>query len=781
MMKTAENMPQLSIQDFQCQEQLTVGPVHLEARRLSMPYTILKADGQSDSKELIYSYDEEVFDPHDPKDQNLGSLIGAQLALNYGLFFKKIVFNGLFNGVDKRFLISMMENTSKEIYVNKLLQPNPFLTEAFKGLPPIRRKTYTQADISFINTAFQQKVPEHIFWNTNSQKHCVLSSGGKDSLLSYGLLKEIGKEVHPIFGNESGRHWFTALNGYRYQKETDAHTTKVWMNSDRLFAWMLRHLPFIRPDFSHIRADDYPVRLWTVAVFLFGVLPLMKKRELGRLIIGDEYDATQREVFEGITHYNGLYDQSKYFDEAMSRFFLKKGWDISQFSLLRPLSELLIQKILSHRYPELQAHQVSCHATHEKDGRIYPCGKCEKCRRIIGMLSALDVAPRHCGYTDEQVKEGLKSLNQQKLKQIGTDASHLYYLLEEKGLIDTEGGKSHKAYPQIMHLRFDRERSPLHNMPIDLRAPLFKIFLEYAMGSVLLKDRKWSPIDILRHPLLQVPYPFEFRAAPKTTASTPIHKHLWAELTWEEAEEKCKEVDLAILPVGAIEQHGPHLPLDVDAFDAYYLAQKVAEACSYPHPLVLPLISYGVSYHHSQFKGTISVTNEAMSKFIYDIGMSLAQNGIKKILILNGHGDNSPALNYAAQMINRDAHIFVCVDTGETSDADIYDLIHTHNDIHAGEVETSTTLAVRPQLVKMDKAKDMTLNFSNRYLDFTSQYSVPWYAHTDKISANGVMGDPTKASAEKGEKIWKIMISHLVVLVEELKRLSLDEIYQKKF
>lgn len=396
------------------------------------------------------------------------------------------------------------------------------------------------------------------------------------------------------------------------------------------------------------------------------------------------------------------------------------------------------------------------------------------------MLSALDVAPQHCGYTDQQIKEGLLSLSSQKLKQIGTDASHLYHLLEEKGLITPPESKSYKAYPHIMNLRFDRERSPIYHTPLDLRAPIFKIFLEHAEGAVFFRDHQWSPIDIFEHPMLQTPYPFEFETAPQDTPPSR-NEHLWAELTWEEAEARCGEVDLAILPVGAIEQHGPHLPLDVDAFDANYLAQKVAEACSHPRPLVLPLIPYGVSYHHSQFKGTLSVSNEAMSKFIYDIGMSLAQNGIKKILIINGHGDNSPALNYAAQMINRDAHIFVCVDTGETSDSDIYDLVHTHNDIHAGEVETSTTLAVRPQLVKMDKAKDMSLKFSNRYLDFTSQYSVPWYAHTDKISANGVMGDPTKASVEKGEKIWKIMISHLVVLAEELKKLSLDEIYQKKF
>ena len=174
------------------------------------------------------------------------------------------------------------------------------------------------------------------------------------------------------------------------------------------------------------------------------------------------------------------------------------------------------------------------------------------------------------------------------------------------------------------------------------------------------------------------------------------------DLTWQEAEEKLKKVDVALLPVGAIEQHGPHLPLDTDAFDAEYLANKVAETCSEPKPFVLPLIPYGVSYHHEDFLGTISVTNETLSKVVYEIGLNLANQGIKKLVIINGHGDNAPSLNFAAQMINRDAKIFVAVDTGETSDVDLENFISTPNDVHAGEIETSTTLAVRPDLVKMD-------------------------------------------------------------------------------
>ncbi|MCF8268035.1 MAG: hypothetical protein K9I69_08105, partial [Ignavibacteriales bacterium] len=364
-------------------DELIVGPVEIKPDKISMPYTVINSNGET-TLDLEYKFEEEVFDPSDGGSQNLASMMGVQVAFNYGLFCKKITFKGLFDNTDKRFILDMMENTSREIYVIKLLHPNPFLIGNYKELPLIKQKKYTRAKVEFINQSPAKKLNWH-FWETDKLKHCILSSGGKDSLLSYGLINEIGKEAHPIFVNESGRHWFTALNSYRYFKQNVPDTSRVWTNSDRLFNWMLRNLSFIRKDFNTIRADDYPIRLWTVAVFSFGVLPLMKKRGLSRLLIGDEYDSTQKKNYKGITHYSGLFDQSKYFDEVLSRYYLKKGWAINQFSILRPLSEILIEKILAKRYPELQQHQISCHASHQKEDRIYPCGKCEKCRRIVGM------------------------------------------------------------------------------------------------------------------------------------------------------------------------------------------------------------------------------------------------------------------------------------------------------------------------------------------------------------------------------------------------------------
>ncbi|MCF8243019.1 MAG: creatininase family protein [Melioribacteraceae bacterium] len=766
---------------------LEVGPVKLSKDRISAPYKIIN-NGKEDTTELIYSYEENVFDPADNSSINLASMIASQVAVNYGLFCKKIIFKGIYDHTDQRFLSDAVENTAREIYVKKIIEHNPFLTGEAAKLPVVKQKNYSRAILEFPDIDPEPVKTKWEYWSTGKDSHCILSSGGKDSLLSYGLINELGYETHPLFVNESGRHWFTALNAYRYFKENIPNTGRVWVNSDRVFPWMLRHMPFIRKDFQDIRADEYPIRLWTVAVFLFGILPLMKKRGIGRMIIGDEYDTTMRKNYKGITHYDGLYDQSKFFDEAMSRYYMRKGWSISQFSILRPLSEMMIETILTKRYPRLQAHQVSCHAAHKEGDRIYPCGKCEKCRRIVGMLTAINEDPKHCGYNDEQINKALKLLETKWIHQETVSADHLLHTLSEMGKItlDDKKKKKVKEKTEILHLRFDTERSPMIAIPQNLRKSLYKIYMEYALGALRKVGRKWQSVNPLKDPAIEEKYPFEL-AGMKT--DTKIRReirisqktHLWAEQSWPELEERLKETDIAILPVGSIEQHGPHLPVDVDAFDADYLAKRVAEACSDPKPLVLPLVPYGVAYHHDDFKGTISVTNNSLSNFIYDIGMAAARNGIKKILIINGHGDNAPTLSYAAQMINRDAGIFIAVDTGETSDVDIDDISETPNDVHAGEIETSTTLAVRPHLVHIEKSGSSILNFSSRYLNFSSLRGVPWYAQTKKISESGVMGDPKKASVEKGNKIWGVMIAHLVSFVEDLKAMSLDEIHQKKY
>ncbi len=495
---------------------LEVGPVRLEKRRLVAPYRVTR-DGQVDMMDLVYRFEEDVFIPGEAASLNLASMLSAQVALNYGLFSEEMVFHGCFDSHDQQFIQEMARNTAREIFVKKFLEPNPFLLEPANQLPPEKRASYLRSRILFET---DQKPPEARFdknprvfvtWPVKTSRFAVLSSGGKDSLLSFGLLKEIGREVHPVFINESGRHWFTALNAYRHFAANIPCTARVWTNSDRVFNWMLRQLPFVRQDFNRLRSDEYPIRLWTVAVFLFGALPILRKRGISRLIIGDEFDTTQRSSYRGITHYSGLYDQSRFFDNVLTRYFHHKGWGLSQFSILSPLSELLIEKILVERYPELQIHQVSCHAAHKEGDRIHPCGRCEKCRRIVGTMMALGADPTKCGYTHEQIEKCLKSLADKGIHQETEGAEHLTFLLKKKGLISrsTVGSARARERAEVMKLRFDPQKSPIDGIPLDLRQPLYRIYLTHATGSVKRSGRSWIDFDPLTDATMKTPYPFE--------------------------------------------------------------------------------------------------------------------------------------------------------------------------------------------------------------------------------------------------------------------------------
>jgi creatinine amidohydrolase/Fe(II)-dependent formamide hydrolase-like protein/7-cyano-7-deazaguanine synthase in queuosine biosynthesis len=774
-------------------ERLSVGPPRVEKRAIRAQIRI-EHRGQLAQTELAFRYDEDVFDPESSADANLAALILAQPMLNYGLFFRDIRFAGPFDHHDRRFLADAARNTAKEIYVNKLLAENPYLVAPATQPPIIRRKSYLLSALDFGPAQrFQASEP----WSgSQGRRTAVLSSGGKESLLSFGLLSELGLKVDPIFVNESGRHWFTALTSYRYFSDHVESTARIWTDVDRFFGWMLRQLPIVRPDFARLRADFYPLRLWTVGIFVFAALPILRARGCSRLVIGNEHDTTSRTRTRGITHYAGLYDQSRYFDNALTRFFRQKGFDVLQFSLLRPLSELLVQKTLAERYPQLFELQVSCHAARAESGqRILPCGRCEKCRRVVAMLTAIDHDPRRLGYDDQAITRCLDSLQEDPPHHERPIIEHLASVLAEKGHLPSpriarvKGRRRH----DVLALRYDAERSPLDTIPVDLREPLTRILLEHADGALQRQGGQQVPVNPLSPDWLTQPYPMtgpptagedaaSQREARSAAGCDPRdQRHLLGQLTWPEARARLAEVDIALLPVGALEQHGLHLPLDTDAFDADTLARQVADACDPPAPLVLPLIGYGVSYHHDDFPGTVSISPEVLSQLVYEIGISVARQGIVKLVIINGHGGNEPALHFAAQKINRDAKIFIAVDSGESSDTDIERLCTTRNDVHAGEIETSTALFLRPELVDLAAAEANVPRFSSRYLDFSSKRAVGWYAYTKRLSSTGTLGDPTCATAEKGAQIWQLVVEHLVCFVNELKNLSLDEIYQRRY
>ena len=165
-----------------------------------------------------------------------------------------------------------------------------------------------------------------------------------------------------------------------------------------------------------------------------------------------------------------------------------------------------------------------------------------------------------------------------------------------------------------------------------------------------------------------------------------IKQHLLGELTWPEAKRRFEESGYCASSGGAPSNSMvPICPLIAMPLMPIIWPRRWPNTVIRRGPWCSQLVSYGVSYHHEDFSGTLSVNPETLSQMVYDIGMSAVRHGITKLVIVNGHGGNSPALHFAAQMINRDAHIFTSRGLlGESSDPDIYAMAYTPNDCTCG-------------------------------------------------------------------------------------------------
>jgi creatinine amidohydrolase len=242
-------------------------------------------------------------------------------------------------------------------------------------------------------------------------------------------------------------------------------------------------------------------------------------------------------------------------------------------------------------------------------------------------------------------------------------------------------------------------------------------------------------------------------------------ERLWFdELSMKEAESRAKAGTVVILPVGSVEEHGDHLPLCTDSLQPEYVALDVAKKTGC---LVAPSLRYGVCNSARGFPGTVSITFGSLYKMTRDILEEFVRNRFTKILVLSGHAGQAhmAALRLAAQEVvwhhekespEKKPRIMVC------SDYDFaYELkgkYFSEKDGHAGTIETSRVMAIRPELIKARGTKSLP--------EFPRFEIV---ADPERYFPSGVIGDPTAASAEKGRMINKYVIKEVAKLVEELK------------
>lgn len=248
-------------------------------------------------------------------------------------------------------------------------------------------------------------------------------------------------------------------------------------------------------------------------------------------------------------------------------------------------------------------------------------------------------------------------------------------------------------------------------------------------------------------------------------------KVLLHEMSWTEAKEYFMKSDIAILAVGANEQHGPQNPLGTDHLIAKAIAEETAKRTGV---LCLQVIPFGVSSHHKQFWGTIYISPKTFKNYVKEVCLSLNYYGIRKIVVVNGHGGNLCALMETAREL-REKRIFISIfQWWPAANKLLPDLFKPEERKHAAAEETSVNLALHPQIVDMNMAVDEE---PRKHFVQTEGMTLP--LDTVDYTSSGVFGKSTTASAEKGKKVLEAVVNKLVEHVNLLKEAKIDDLIQK--
>jgi creatinine amidohydrolase len=250
-------------------------------------------------------------------------------------------------------------------------------------------------------------------------------------------------------------------------------------------------------------------------------------------------------------------------------------------------------------------------------------------------------------------------------------------------------------------------------------------------------------------------------------------RYHYDQLSWPEIREAAGQGRVIVLPTGSTEQHGPHLPLDVDNF----LCRQVCEGAAKLVPddlLLMPQVSYGFNWHHIDFPGTIGIGWDNLVRLLLDILKSVAHHGFRKALIVNGHGSNRILVEVAARQATMDNPLICAAcDYFELAREAVHQVRESPQGwvAHADEVETSLYLYLRPEGVRRElaQAENKMLPSEFWWQDLEGGARVGMMEWWSTFSHTGVLGDPTKATAEKGEALYRAATEQLAALIREFR------------
>jgi creatinine amidohydrolase len=256
----------------------------------------------------------------------------------------------------------------------------------------------------------------------------------------------------------------------------------------------------------------------------------------------------------------------------------------------------------------------------------------------------------------------------------------------------------------------------------------------------------------------------------------------WSEIDWSAVDKKAAARWIAVLPLAATEQHGPHLPLETDVLiGEAYLARVRELLPAALHATFLPIQKVGISTEHIDFPGTLTLSTEAALREWTALGEGVARAGLKKLVIITSHGGNSAAMTLVAQDL-RAHHGLLAVTTSWSrlsAAEDLFPAEEVRHGIHGGAVETSIMLARYREQVRMEAIADFrpaSIAMERDFRWLSTQRPAPFAWQAQDLHPSGAVGNATLASAEKGERLIDQGARGFIELLEDVDKFEVKQL-----
>jgi len=342
---------------LRCLESIRLdAPSFSQGRVARVPIHLVAHDGMRAGFELQWRYPSGTFDdqPGAPNWANLFTLAALIPILNYLPFCRKIEVGGPLEVFDAEWISRLARATAREILRLKLTPDNPFLRS--EVLPLVAAEKLDPPAIQ--PNAPRLAAPR---WTSDERRSAVIQNGSPESLLTWAILNEVRLQPLAVFLEYATQGMGAGANAWRHlSTRLPGQTLSVWSNLPLLFGFFLKHLDFLKPNYQSLHLDMTPLRIFEFEVEILAMLPLLWSRGVRHIVMPHRSEGAERRQFSGAIAAQPPFEQTRAFDDFMTRVFARKGWNLEQWTLLRPASPIIIQRMLGARYPDLFPLQVDC-------------------------------------------------------------------------------------------------------------------------------------------------------------------------------------------------------------------------------------------------------------------------------------------------------------------------------------------------------------------------------------------------------------------------------------